>query len=336
MFISYAQNFEDVMLNRLFQGKDTGFYLDIGAHHPTYDSVTKAFYDRGWRGINIEPVKEFFNLLQQERPKDINLNIAINNHENELTFFELQNSGFSTLDGEIAAKLAQENDLNLIKYPVKARSLAEICQEYVNCPIDFLKIDVEGWEEQVIVGNDWVNFRPSVIILEATWPGKPIRKKTKILEFLETQDYHFVYFDGLNDFYLAQEAQRFRSCFETPPNVFDNFTLFRLVDAQNNLKSLNIGLNNQQLETQRLYQQLSQLQQVREEMLHHYEKQTNELYLKLSEQETKSNEDSTQLGALQKQLEQANERILAMETSKFWKIRKIWFHIRQSLGISGE
>ena len=76
-FISYAQNFEDVLLNRVFRDKLDGLYIDIGALHPTFDSVTRAFYDRGWSGINIEPIQDFYNAICQERPRDINLNIAI-------------------------------------------------------------------------------------------------------------------------------------------------------------------------------------------------------------------------------------------------------------------
>ncbi|MHC5827470.1 MAG: FkbM family methyltransferase, partial [Nostoc sp.] len=88
-FISYAQNLEDVLLNRVFKHKINGFYIDVGALHPTVDSVTKAFYDRGWSGINIEPIKENCNIFQKERPKDINLNIALSNSEGNLDFFEV-------------------------------------------------------------------------------------------------------------------------------------------------------------------------------------------------------------------------------------------------------
>ena len=75
-FISYAQNFEDVMLHRALRDVKKGFYIDVGANDPVVDSVTKAFYDSGWRGINIEPVKEFYEKLQQDRPDDINLQLA--------------------------------------------------------------------------------------------------------------------------------------------------------------------------------------------------------------------------------------------------------------------
>ena len=76
-FISYAQNLEDVMLYRALKYVERGFYIDVGAMHPTINSVTKAFYDRDWRGINIEPSPEYFDSLQQERPEDINLNVVI-------------------------------------------------------------------------------------------------------------------------------------------------------------------------------------------------------------------------------------------------------------------
>lgn len=85
-FISYAQNFEDVLINRVFKHKAKGFYIDVGALHPTIDSVTKAFYDIGWSGINIEPIKEYYELVQEERPRDINLNIALSNIEDKLEF----------------------------------------------------------------------------------------------------------------------------------------------------------------------------------------------------------------------------------------------------------
>ena len=71
--ISYAQNGEDIILNRVFMGEKNGFYIDVGAGKPNDDSVTKVFYDLGWRGINIEPHPENFHLLDKERKRDINL-----------------------------------------------------------------------------------------------------------------------------------------------------------------------------------------------------------------------------------------------------------------------
>ena len=95
-FISYSQNFEDVILNRIFRHKKDGFYVDVGACHPTYDSVTKHFYDRGWTGINIEPVPEMAQLFREDRPKDINLAVAIGNTSGEIELYVTPSRANST------------------------------------------------------------------------------------------------------------------------------------------------------------------------------------------------------------------------------------------------
>lgn len=63
--ISFAQNGEDIRLLRAFIEQPTGFWVDVGANHPINDSVTKLFSLRGWRGINVEPVKNFFTFSQR-------------------------------------------------------------------------------------------------------------------------------------------------------------------------------------------------------------------------------------------------------------------------------
>lgn len=123
-FISYAQNFEDVLLNRIFREQNTGFYVDIGANHPVYDSVTKAFYERGWRGINIEPVPQYYNLLKCDRAEDINLNIGISDEEGELIFCDLVDTGLSTFDQEMAEKLSKEDGFSMEKYTVKVKKIS--------------------------------------------------------------------------------------------------------------------------------------------------------------------------------------------------------------------
>ena len=72
-FISYAQNFEDVMLWRALCDMENGFYVDVGAADPKELSDTRAFYERGWSGINVEPLDEYFDKLTQARPRDTNL-----------------------------------------------------------------------------------------------------------------------------------------------------------------------------------------------------------------------------------------------------------------------
>ena len=103
-FISYAQNYEDVMLWRALQDVPQGFYIDVGAQDPDVDSVTRVFYERGWSGINIEPVARYHELLCRARPRDINLRVAVGAEETEREFFEIPDTGLSTLDPQIAAR----------------------------------------------------------------------------------------------------------------------------------------------------------------------------------------------------------------------------------------
>jgi FkbM family methyltransferase len=308
MFISYSQNFEDVILNRLFADLETGFYIDVGAQHPYYDSVTKAFYDRGWQGINIEPVKEYYQLLQEQRERDINLNLAAGEAELILEFYELEGTGLSTFDRQTAEEIANKNNYKILPYQVPIKKLTDICEQYVTQPINFLKIDVEGWEENVILGHDWQKFRPIVVLLEATIPNSPVRTETKIESILASKNYEYVYFDGLNDYYLAREHINLKQHFQAPPNVFDKFISSRVIEAQNfcqqkeqELHILNNKYQDQFFEIQRLTQHLSR-----------YLEQTNHL---------------------QNQLSQATQLVTAMETSKFWKMRSLWFKLKKLIGI---
>src|SRR6476646_7622711 len=101
-FVSYAQNFEDVMLWRALKHVESGFYIDVGAAHPDDYSVTRAFYDRGWRGINIEPTSRVIRLTGA-RPRDINLHMAVGRIPGEVTIFVVDgNKDISTVDRAIA------------------------------------------------------------------------------------------------------------------------------------------------------------------------------------------------------------------------------------------
>ena len=90
--ISYAQNFEDVVLDRVFKNVRQGSYIDVGAYDPVEDSVTKTFYDRGWSGINVEPVKTLYQKLVHQRPRDQNMNVAVGRHAGQIEFQNVQYS----------------------------------------------------------------------------------------------------------------------------------------------------------------------------------------------------------------------------------------------------
>ena len=242
--ISYAQNFEDVMLQRVFRDRKDGFYIDVGAMDPVDDSVTKAFYDQGWSGINVEPDEAFYSKLLEQRPRDINLRLGLSDREEAQTFYVFGQPGNSTLDKSTRDDLSAQGLEELSQSKVRTTTLAAICREHVRREIDFLKIDCEGWEKQVIEGADWDRFRPTVLIVEATKPNTTTPNWSEWEPLLiENDRYEMVYFDGLNRYYLRREYADLREHFATPPNIFDGFIAHVTVAAQQSLQRLELEVD---------------------------------------------------------------------------------------------
>jgi FkbM family methyltransferase len=230
--ISYAQNFEDVMLARVFAGRDNGFYVDVGAADPVNLSVTKWFYDLGWSGLNIEPNKQLFDRLAAGRPRDINLDCGVGATASEAQFLELDVGELSSFDPRVqqnAQSRGAAGATRVVKVVPLTDLLAEHCE---GRRIDFLKIDVEGWELEVLKGLDLRRFRPVVILAEATVPLTRVESHAEWEPLLLAADYEFVYFDGVNRFYLAHEHAGLKKHFASPPNAFDEFETFPLVRAK--------------------------------------------------------------------------------------------------------
>lgn len=224
-FISYAQNLEDVILYRALKHVETGFYIDVGAMDPVQDSVTKAFYDRGWRGINLEPVSQWFERLECERPGDINLKVAAGSERGESVLYEIPDTGLSTIDRAVAERHEKELGCRKIERKVLVTSLTDVCRDYRTSTVHFLKIDVECAERQVLMGVDFSSVRPWIILVEATSPRMPLQSHAEWQSILLDADYDHVYFDGVNRFYLSNEHRDLKSAFAFPPNCFDEFVL---------------------------------------------------------------------------------------------------------------
>jgi FkbM family methyltransferase len=222
--ISYAQNREDVLLSRVFRDQRQGFYVDVGANDPTVYSVTRHFYDLGWHGINIEPGL-IFERLQQERPRDVNLNVAVSDVSGPVTFYEFPDfPGSSTLDPAQLEHI-QEFTSRCVPRTVQARPLREILEQYAPGTIDFLSVDVETHERQVLVSNDWERFRPRVLLIEATLPNSTVHNHESWENTLVAAGYVFAFFDGLNRFYVRKEDAELLQAFAVPVNVLDRYEL---------------------------------------------------------------------------------------------------------------
>jgi FkbM family methyltransferase len=221
--ISYAQNREDVLLARLFSDRKTGFYIDIGAHDPVNYSITKYFYDLGWHGINVEPSLDIFPRLCAARARDIDLNFGLSNRDGILTFYEAtKGAGLSTF---VKSEMERhcEAGFEFVERQCQVTTLAKVCEQYVQGEIDFLSIDVEGHEREVIEGGNWKRWRPSVLVIEATKPGTTIPSHDCWEPLLLKADYIFAMFDGLNRYYVRAEDKHLLASLRIPVNVFDSY-----------------------------------------------------------------------------------------------------------------
>jgi FkbM family methyltransferase len=240
-FISYAQNYEDVMLWRALKHINRGFYVDVGACDPILHSVTQAFYERGWRGINIEPASSYYERLCAARPFDTNLAVAVADTEGELIFYEIPETGLSTLDIETAQKYRAAGwAVTERKLPVL--TLDQILEKHVIGPVHFLKIDVEGSEKKVLYGLNLSRWRPWILVIEATLPNSSDLHFADWEPFVLAADYEMVYSDGLNRFYVAREHAALAEMLKTPPNVFDVFMLYDHKKALDDIKQYEVWL----------------------------------------------------------------------------------------------
>lgn len=237
-FISYAQNNEDVLLWRTLGQVKNGFYIDVGANDPVEHSVTKAFYDAGWRGISIEPLPSFHQAFLAQRPRDINLAIAAGAENGELTLYDVPAvRGWASPEASVA-ELHRSEGHEVAEITVPVRTLASVCEEHVDGEIHFLKIDVEGFEGEVIRGMDFRRWRPWVLVIEATLPNSRTTNHGAWEHMVTSQGYRYAWFDGLNRYYVAEEHAELLVRLDIQPNVFDDYIPHHLDNAWQQIDAL--------------------------------------------------------------------------------------------------
>ena len=221
MFISHAQNFEDVILMRAFKDVQNGFYIDVGAQDPVADSVSLAFYNKGWRGIHVEPNPFYAAKLRAARPDEDVIEAVVGTGSGDTIFYIIGETGLSTGRQDIA-RTYDRSDIYEINVPTI--SLARILNG-VTGDVHWLKIDVEGMEASVLKSWKGSNIRPWIIVIESTLPNSQVPAHQAWERLLLSRGYSPVYFDGVNKFYVHEGRAELRSVFGPGPNCFDEFKL---------------------------------------------------------------------------------------------------------------
>jgi FkbM family methyltransferase len=224
--VAYGQNAEDVVLHRALKDIDRGFYIEVGANDPTVLSISRAFYDAGWRGVAIEPLPDVARQFREARPRDIVVQAAVTAADtDEVSLHAIEGTGLSTLDSTISGRHAAAGyEAREVRVP--ARTLTSVLEEHgITEDIHFMVVDTEGTEADVLASLDLTRFRPWILVIEATEPltTTPSHQawEPRVLE----AGYEFCLFDGISRFYVAAEhAEQRRAALSAPANVLDGYT----------------------------------------------------------------------------------------------------------------
>lgn len=194
----FSQGGEDAILFGIFNKKikkgELGFYLDIGAFHPYIHSNTFLFYINSWRGINMDACPGSMDLFNKLRPRDINLEIGIGNNKYDSTFYMLDEK--STMNSFSKENLTRHGVEQFVKKEVniKMKTLEQILDDHSNyfTEIDFMSIDVEGMDYEVLKSNNWGKYKPKVIVVEINCSDIEDVKKDKSSKYLLDLGYKIV------------------------------------------------------------------------------------------------------------------------------------------------
>jgi FkbM family methyltransferase len=200
----YGHVAEDVVISKLLGNPNRGFYVDVGCHHPIRFSNSFAFYFRGWNGITIDANAVLINQHRKIRPKDISINCAASDKEEKILFTQFEDDSLSSISRDFINK-QQRNHRIISETELKTRTLNSILKEN-NCPskFEFLSIDVEGHDYEVLRGVDLNEYHPKLIIIEIQGLHYEKIKSSIIYNYLDNQGYEFVAYYGINAIFLSK------------------------------------------------------------------------------------------------------------------------------------
>ncbi len=206
---SYSQHGEDLVIDKFLGYKKKGFYVDIGAYDPDRFSNTKRFYLKGWRGINIEPDSINYSRFQSKRSRDINLNIGIGAANKPLLFYVFIPDTLSTFSQDEAKNYMMQGYQLVKKINVPVKRLTDVFKKSLpKNTIDFMSIDTEGFEMEVLKNNDWRKYRPRLMCIETSHHNMSPKeyKQKKILEnYINKIGYKKVFTNNVNSLYLDEK-----------------------------------------------------------------------------------------------------------------------------------
>lgn len=193
---SYAQEGEDLLLERIFESMKTGYYVDIGAYHPKRYSNTFLFCKKGWRGINIDARPDSMITFKKERPRDINLELGVSKKKQTLTYYMYNEPAFNGFNKRFSDSNVDEIDFKSIgKKQIETLPLHAILDDHLPSgqEISFLSVDAEGLDLEVLESNDWIKYKPIVVLVEMLNVSADAVTETEIHSFLVSQGYYFFY-----------------------------------------------------------------------------------------------------------------------------------------------
>lgn len=166
---SYSQEGEDLVLARIFENQPTGFYIDVGALHPKRFSNTFRFYRQGWKGINIDAMPGSMVEFDKVRPLDINIESPISDKSEILNYYIFNEPALNTFSKQMAEERSNKDIYQIEKViPITTKTLSTILDEHLaeTQSIDFLTIDAEGLDFQVLKSNNWLKYCPKIVLIE--------------------------------------------------------------------------------------------------------------------------------------------------------------------------
>lgn len=224
---------EDLILYHALRNEDDIFYIDVGSNDPTLHSVTKLLYDnRGGHGINIDPIRELIDKTNIQRTRDINICAGVADTSGGDLELYVQGGGFegSTFDSKNAV-----DEKTIKTRTVPKMTLKEICDNHIKPEqnITFLKIDVEGFEKEVLLGADFGKYRPFIIVMESTEPNTMVFNHAQWEDILTNNRYHFAFTHGVNRYYVADERADMDHLFAPIDDILHLYNVYEINAAVN-------------------------------------------------------------------------------------------------------